>query len=91
MTLIQRISERNQTTERRFGKDFAEDNICPEPYPEPGRAIRNLVGRSLVTIYMRCQTRTLLDTLQAFLRIVGDFKSNERDVVSVRGTTFGIE
>lgn len=63
---------------------------APEPYPPPGRAIRNLVGRSLVSIYTRCETRTLFDTLQAFLRIVGDFKSNERDVVKMCvGPPFG--
>jgi len=52
-----------------------------EGYPLPGRAFRNLVGRSLVALYTRGETRTLFDTLQALLRLVGDVKSLEKDVV----------
>ncbi|KAF8904140.1 clathrin-coated vesicle protein [Gymnopilus junonius] len=54
-----------------------------EPYPAPGRAIRNLVARCLIVLYTRGETRTLFDTLQAFLRIVGDFKSTDKDVVKI--------
>ncbi|KAF8184200.1 armadillo-type protein [Pholiota molesta] len=64
-------------------KTFIKIVSAAEPYPAPGRAIRNLVGRCLVTLYTRSETRTLFDTLQAFLRIVGDFKANDRDVVKI--------
>lgn len=53
--------------------------LAPEPYPAPGRAIRNLVARCLVVMCTRGETRTLFDTLQAFLKIVGDFKAYDRD------------
>ncbi|KAF8889054.1 clathrin-coated vesicle protein [Infundibulicybe gibba] len=52
---------------------------APDPYPTPGRAIRNIVGRCLITLYTRGETRSLFDTLQAFLRIVGDFKTADRE------------
>ena len=54
-----------------------------EGYPPPGRAIRNLVGRSLVVMYTRGETKTLFDTLQAFLRLVGDVRNLEKDVLRV--------
>ncbi|KAG5643615.1 hypothetical protein DXG03_000582 [Asterophora parasitica] len=52
---------------------------APEPYPPPGRALRNLVGRCLVALYTRGETRTLFDTLQAFMKIVGDFKAADKE------------
>ncbi|KAF9444651.1 clathrin-coated vesicle protein [Macrolepiota fuliginosa MF-IS2] len=47
----------------------------PEPYPTPGRAIRNFVGKCFLELYTRGETRTMFDTLQAFMKIVGDFKA----------------
>ncbi|KDR82328.1 hypothetical protein GALMADRAFT_237575 [Galerina marginata CBS 339.88] len=64
-------------------KVFVKIISAAEPYPTPGRAIRNLVGRCLITLYTRGETRTLFDTLQAFLRIVGDFKATDKDVVKI--------
>jgi hypothetical protein len=51
---------------------------APQPYPPPGRAIRNLVARCLISLYTIGETRTLFDTLQVFLKIVGD-KSIDKD------------
>jgi HEAT repeat-containing protein 5 len=51
----------------------------PEPYPPPGRALRNPAVRSLIALYTRTETRTLFDALQTFMAIVGDFKSSGRD------------
>ncbi|KAH0586658.1 hypothetical protein H2248_007874 [Termitomyces sp. 'cryptogamus'] len=48
---------------------------APEPYPAPGRALRNIASRCLVALYTRGETKTLFDTLQAFMKIVGDFKT----------------
>ncbi|CAA7266119.1 unnamed protein product [Cyclocybe aegerita] len=62
-------------------KTYVKIISATESSPLPGRAIRNLVGRSLVTLYTRGETRTMFDTLQAFLRLVGDFKTPDRDVV----------
>ena len=52
-------------------------------YPPPGRALRNLVGRSLVVLYTRGETRTLFDTLQALLCLVGDVGNLDKDVLKV--------
>ncbi|KAF5360799.1 hypothetical protein D9756_004484 [Leucocoprinus leucothites] len=41
----------------------------------PGRAFRNLVGKCLVEMYMRAETRTMFDVLQAFMKVAGDFKA----------------
>jgi hypothetical protein len=49
------------------------------PTPTPGRALRNLVGRCLVALYTRGETRTLFDTMQAFLKIVGDLKAVDNE------------
>lgn len=55
-------------------RTFIKIISASEGYPLPGRALRNLVGRSLVALYTRGETRTLFDTLQALLRLVGDAK-----------------
>ncbi|KAF5360716.1 hypothetical protein D9756_004477 [Leucocoprinus leucothites] len=47
----------------------------PEPYPTPGHAFRNLVGKCLVEMYTRAETRTMFDVLQAFMKVAGDFKA----------------
>ena len=52
-------------------------------YPPPGCALQNLVGRSLVVLYTRGETRTLFDTLQALLRLVGDVGNLDKDVLKV--------
>ena len=52
-------------------------------YPPPGRALRNLVGRSLVVLYTCGEMRTLFDTLQALLCLVGDVGNLDKDVLKV--------
>ncbi|KAF5360972.1 hypothetical protein D9756_004480 [Leucocoprinus leucothites] len=47
----------------------------PEPYPMPGHAFRNLVGKCLVEMYTRAETRTMFDVLQDFMKVAGDFKA----------------
>ncbi|KAF4622079.1 hypothetical protein D9613_008980 [Agrocybe pediades] len=59
-----------------------------EQSPSPGRAIRNLVGRCFVRLYTRAETRTLFDTMQALLRMVGDFTSANPRAESVRIAAF---
>ncbi|KAL0567040.1 hypothetical protein V5O48_014955 [Marasmius crinis-equi] len=53
--------------------------LAPEPYPSPGRALRNVVARCLTTLYRRGEARTLFDTLQAFLKVTADFKTPDMD------------
>ncbi|PPQ91330.1 hypothetical protein CVT25_003770 [Psilocybe cyanescens] len=64
-------------------KVFVKAISAAESYPAPGRAIRNVIGRCLVTLYTRGETRTMFDTMQAFLRLVGDFKTPDKDVVKI--------
>jgi hypothetical protein len=53
-----------------------------ESYPLPGRSLRKLVSRCLVLIYTRGETRTLFDTLQRLIKLVGDFKpSSPQDII----------
>ncbi|KZT18252.1 clathrin-coated vesicle protein [Neolentinus lepideus HHB14362 ss-1] len=49
------------------------------PYPPPGRPLRNLVARCLISLYSLTEARTLFDTLQKFMAIVGDLKAADRD------------
>ncbi|KAF8916460.1 clathrin-coated vesicle protein [Mucidula mucida] len=58
----------------------------PSPYPPPGRAIRNVVARCLVTLYTRSETRTLFDTLQSFLKYASLYCVGE--LMSVFGSQF---
>ena len=51
-----------------------------EGYPTPGRAIRRVVGRCLVVLYTRGETRTMFDTLQALMKLVGDPKLDKEPV-----------
>ena len=41
------------------------------------------MGRSLVVLYTRGEMRTLFDTLQALLRLVGDVGNLDKDVLKV--------
>lgn len=51
-----------------------------EPYPVPGRAIRNLVASCLLVLYTRGDSKNMFDTLIALLKVVGDFKApSDRD------------
>ncbi|CCM02125.1 uncharacterized protein FIBRA_04202 [Fibroporia radiculosa] len=52
---------------------------APEPFQSPGRPIRNLVAQCLIALYTRGETKTMFDTLQAFLKIVGEPKSNYKE------------
>ncbi|CAK5267776.1 unnamed protein product [Mycena citricolor] len=53
--------------------------LAQDPYPMPGRVLRNSVARCLVALYTRGETRTLFDTLQAFMKVIIDFKTPDRD------------
>ncbi|ESK97884.1 clathrin-coated vesicle protein [Moniliophthora roreri MCA 2997] len=53
--------------------------LSPDPYPSPGKALRNIVARCLITIYRRGETRTLFDTLQSLIKVTSDFKSIDMD------------
>ncbi|TFY58733.1 hypothetical protein EVJ58_g6238 [Rhodofomes roseus] len=52
---------------------------APEPYPPPGRPVRSIVAKCLVALYMRGETKTLYDTIQSFLKIIGEPKGVGKD------------
>lgn len=48
-------------------------------FPQPGRPIRQATARCFVSLYSRGETRTLFDTLQTLVKVVGDSKPGEKD------------
>ena len=56
---------------------------APEPYPSPGRPIRQLVSQCLLHIYSKGDTRTLFDSVQALLKILVDTKVVAKDAYKV--------
>ncbi|KAI0688492.1 clathrin-coated vesicle protein [Cytidiella melzeri] len=52
---------------------------APEPYPSPGRPIRQLVAQCFAQIYTKGDTRSLFDTVQALLKIPLDPKLVSKD------------
>jgi hypothetical protein len=46
-----------------------------EPYPAPGRALRNLVASCILILYTRGDSKNMFDTLLAFLKIASAFKA----------------
>ena len=53
-----------------------------EPYPFPGRLVRNLVAECLVLIYTHGETKTLYDSIQVLLKPL-DPKATHKDVHKV--------
>ena len=45
--------------------------------------MRNVAARAFIALYGRVETRTLFDTLQGFLKIVGDFKTPTKDEIKM--------
>ncbi|KAH7905717.1 armadillo-type protein [Hygrophoropsis aurantiaca] len=54
-----------------------------DPYPSPGRGLRNLASRCFVLLYKDGETRTLFDTIRAFLKTAGDIKSSDKDLIRI--------
>ncbi|EJD52751.1 ARM repeat-containing protein [Auricularia subglabra TFB-10046 SS5] len=48
-----------------------------DPYPVPGRSVRNLVGRCLVALYLKAETRSMFDTMQTFFKAASELKPAE--------------
>jgi hypothetical protein len=46
-----------------------------EPYPIPGRALRNLVASCILILYTRGDSKNMFDTLIACLKIASAFKA----------------
>lgn len=55
----------------------------PDKYPSPGRAYRRAIGRCFVTLYTRGETRTMFDSLQVLMKLVGDFKVVDKDTSKI--------
>ena len=53
--------------------------LAPNLFLLPGRTFRNLVARCFTVMYGRGEIRSLFDTLQAFMKVVGEFKTPEKE------------
>ncbi|KAG1754151.1 armadillo-type protein [Suillus lakei] len=53
--------------------------IPSEPYPSPGRPLRNLAARCLLILYHRGESRSLFDTLRVLLKPASDMKAMDKD------------
>lgn len=69
-----------KTHQAAFETTLVKVITTPEPYPTPGRALRNITARSLIALYTYGESRTLFDTLQAFIKVVIDFKTPDKDM-----------
>jgi hypothetical protein len=76
MIFCQEILKQKQST---LEKALIKVVLAPDPFPLPGRALRNLVARCFTVMYGRGETRSLFDTLQAFMKVVGEFKTTEKE------------
>ena len=59
--------------------DMIKIITAPEPFPLPGRPVRRLVANCLKAFYMRGETKSLFDTIQAFLRLLAETKPPAKD------------
>jgi hypothetical protein len=57
--------------------------LSPDPFPPPGRPLRNLAARCLILLYKKGETKSLFDTLQLLLKVAGDSKVQDKDVNKV--------
>jgi hypothetical protein len=53
--------------------------IPSEPYPSPGRPLRNLAARCLLVLYHCGESRSLFDTLRVLLKPASDIKATDKD------------
>ncbi|KAJ7582455.1 clathrin-coated vesicle protein, partial [Mycena floridula] len=68
-----------KTKQSEIETSLVEIILAPDPYPAPGRALRNVVARCLVVLYKRGETRTLFDTLHSLMKVITDFKTPDRE------------
>ncbi|KAH7927705.1 ARM repeat-containing protein [Leucogyrophana mollusca] len=54
-----------------------------EPYPPPGRGLRNISTRCFIMLYNHGESRTLFDTLRLFLKTASDFKTSDKDLIKI--------
>ncbi|KAI1790592.1 clathrin-coated vesicle protein [Ganoderma leucocontextum] len=59
--------------------DMIKIITAPEPFPLPGRPVRRLVASCLKAFYMRGETKSLFDTIQAFLKLLAETKPPAKD------------
>ncbi|KAI8972549.1 ARM repeat-containing protein [Trametes punicea] len=69
-----RIQEQLKTCQTDLEASLIKIVTAPEPFPLPGRPIRRLVASCLRALYMRGETKSLFDTIQAFLKILSETK-----------------
>lgn len=68
------MQEELKTTQADLEASLIKIVTAPEPFPLPGRPVRRLVANCLKALYTRGETRTLFDTIQAFLKLLAETK-----------------
>ncbi|KAI0717727.1 ARM repeat-containing protein [Cerioporus squamosus] len=66
--------EELKTTQNDLEESMLKIVSAPEPFPLPGRPIRRLVASCLKAFCMRGETKSLFDTIQAFLKLLAETK-----------------
>jgi hypothetical protein len=64
-----------KTTQKDLEASLLDVISSREPYPVPGRALRNLVASCILILYTRGDSKNMFDTLLAFLKIASAFKA----------------
>ncbi|KAM5530811.1 hypothetical protein V8D89_015522, partial [Ganoderma adspersum] len=72
-------AEQLKTVQTDLEVDMIKIITAPEPFPLPGRPIRRLVASCLKAVYMRGETKSLFDTIQAFLKLLAETKPPAKD------------
>lgn len=68
------IQEEFKTTQNEIEASMIKIVSAPEPFPLPGRPVRRLVASLLKALYTRGETKSLYDTIQAFLKLLAETK-----------------
>jgi hypothetical protein len=74
-SLLIALQDDIKTAQKDLGVSLLGVVSSREPYPVPGRALRNLVASCILILYTRGDSKNMFDTLIAFLKVAGDFKA----------------
>ncbi|PIL25912.1 hypothetical protein GSI_11665 [Ganoderma sinense ZZ0214-1] len=77
--VMKATTEQLKTVQTDLESDMIKIITAPEPFPLPGRPVRRLVAGCLKALYMRGETKSLFDTIQAFLKLLAEAKPPAKD------------
>ena len=73
------VHEQLKTVQTDLEANMIKIIAASEPFPLPGRPVRRLVASCLMAFYMRGETKSLFDTIQAFLKLLAETKPPAKD------------